>query len=323
MGARNGKAVVLLSGGQDSTTALFVACDKFAEVHALTVYYGQRHASELKAAMEIASLAGVPHTQLPLPLDQVGGSVLTERDRRPIGDERGFADDVAGLLPATYVPGRNAMMLVLATSFAAVRGANTVVIGASQLDYSGYPDCREGFFAAIGPALEVMLPSSCRPMTIERPFVHATKEAEVMTARSLGPRAWTALARSVTCYNGLRGGCEACPACALRAAGFAKAKLEDPAKDRRKRALADAACTVLRLRDELPQMLTVRDLTLDGGFTLERMPDAGDRPYGLIGPGGNMLGPLNVDGVVDALCSEVMDAPSPRGVAGAAPGGLP
>lgn len=314
MDRRACKAVVLLSGGQDSTTALFWALSTFTQVHALTVAYGQRHASELSAAREIAMLAGVSHRELSLPLDKVGGSALTDHPQGvpiEISPSGGFADDVAGTLPTSYVPGRNALLLVLASSVAAVERANAVVIGASQIDYSGYPDCREEFFTALAPALDAMLPSSCRPMEIVRPFIHATKEAEVMQARSLGPRAWTALARSVTCYNGLRPGCGVCPACVLRAAGFSRARVEDPAKDRRKRALADAACRLLRLRGELRRMLTVQDLALEGtGFTLELMADVQDAPeeglYGLLGPGGNLHGPLEIDQVVDQICNEVL-----------------
>jgi len=317
MGKRACKAVVLLSGGQDSTTALFWAREEFAEVHALSAAYGQRHATELKAAAEIAVLAGVQHTEVSLPLDKIGGSALTDRttelgapllEFRPDG---GFADTVAGTLPTSYVPGRNALLLVLAASVAAVQRANAVVIGASQVDYSGYPDCREEFFKALAPAIDAMLPSSCRPIEIVRPFVHASKEAEVMQARSLGPRTWAALARSVTCYNGLRPGCGGCPACTLRAAGSARARLEDPATNSRKRALADQACKLLWQRDDLRLQLSRRDLALTGtGFTLELMPDVNGAPeegyYGLIGPSGLMHGPLGIDQVVDQLCNEVM-----------------
>ena len=131
-------------------------------------------------------------------------------------------------LPTSFVPGRNALLLTLAASFAATLDARDVVTGVCQTDYSGYPDCREEFVTAMQAALNLAMPSSLRPMRLHTPLMHLTKAETVALARRL-PGAWDALALSVTCYNGQRPGCEVCPACALRGRGFDEAGEIDPA----------------------------------------------------------------------------------------------
>lgn len=222
-------AVVLLSGGQDSTTCLYWALERFTRVHALTIGYGQRHASEIEAALEIGKIA-TTHVVYELPsLAALTGSALLDASTA-ITAIGGLDDDAAPSgLPTSYVPARNMIMLSLATAHACSVGAHAVVTGVCQTDYSGYPDCRAEFISALGRAASLALPGACRPIDILTPLMHLTKAQTVQLARSLGSDAWAALGRSVTCYEGQRPGCGGCPACALRARGFAEAGEEDPA----------------------------------------------------------------------------------------------
>ena len=220
-------AVVLLSGGQDSTTCLFWAKARWPHLHALSVDYGQRHRAELDAARQIAALAGVvSHKIVGLPaLAELGGSALVEA-----GDISAASRHVdRGVeLPASFVPGRNALLLCLAAAYAAQVGAHDIVCGACETDFSGYPDCRMGFIDAIQPALALMLPESARPIRVHVPLMYMDKAAEVRLAQEL-PGCMEALALSLTCYEGRRPGCTVCPACKLRARGFAEAGITDPA----------------------------------------------------------------------------------------------
>lgn len=221
------KSVVLFSGGQDSTTCLYWAKSQGAVLGAVSVFYGQRHRAELDAAREIAQLAGVPHQLLTCEaLGQLADSALVDgsRDLQPAG---GLVDEVAGTLPTSYVPARNAILLALAAAYAVKVGADTIITGVCQTDYSGYPDCRALFIVAFEQALRLGLPSSAR-VEIVAPLMHLTKAATVLLAQSL-PGCIEALAKSVTCYEGRRPGCGVCPACGLRAKGFAEVGIADPA----------------------------------------------------------------------------------------------
>lgn len=224
------KAVVLLSGGQDSTTCLYLAKAQYGSVAAISLDYGQRHAIELDAAAEIAAMAGVPHEGLSIPaLQQIGGSALIGAEA-PIAGSGGLADaEMPQGLPTSFVPGRNMILLATAAAYAVKAGAKTIVTGTCQTDFSGYPDCRRVFIDAMQVAATLAMPSSCGPIHIDTPLMWLTKAETVALARSL-PGCWEALARSVTCYMGERPGCGACPACDLRAAGFAEAGLPDPAR---------------------------------------------------------------------------------------------
>lgn len=221
------KAVVLFSGGQDSTTCLYWARVAFDEVVAVSVFYGQRHRTEMKAAEEIAALAGVRWVVLEVPaLGALGGSALVTGER--IAASGGLLDAaMPGGLPTTFVPGRNALFLTLAAAVAVKEGARDVVTGTCQTDYSGYPDCRREFIDAQERALSLAMPSGCGPIRVSTPLMYLTKAETVRLARRL-PGCWKALALTVTCYEGLRPGCGACPACVLRARGFADAGEVDP-----------------------------------------------------------------------------------------------
>lgn len=223
------RAIVLLSGGQDSTTCLYWAKQAFDEVMAVSVLYGQRHSAEIAAAMEIARAAHVRHLVVEAPgLGAIGGSALVDRTKE-IAGAGGLPDKEApGGLPTSFVPGRNALFLTLAAAVAVREGARDVVTGTCQTDYSGYPDCRREFVDALEGALTLGMPSGCGPIRILTPLMHLTKAETVTLAKRL-PGCWEALALSVTCYEGKRPGCGTCPACALRAKGFAETGWDDPA----------------------------------------------------------------------------------------------
>lgn len=223
-------AVVLLSGGQDSTTCLYWAKRYYREVHAVSIFYGQRHAAELVAAEKIAAGAGATWRKFELGvLAELADSALVD-PARAVGVAGAYSDmGAAGALPASFVPGRNALLLAVAASYAVKLGAPHIVTGVCQTDYSGYPDCREEFVTAMEAALSLAMPSSTRPLRIHTPLMRLSKVQTVKLARTL-PGCWEALGQSLTCYEGRRPACGACPACVLRAKGFAEAGETDPAE---------------------------------------------------------------------------------------------
>ena len=219
--AANSQAVVVLSGGQDSTTCLYWAIDRFGEtnVQSLTFDYGQRHRIELDCAARIAADAGISNVRLPIDtFAALGGDALTDSkiavESQPV--------PTTGL-PNTFVPGRNLVFLTFATAFAYQRGIAHVVTGVAQTDYSGYPDCREETIEALQKALRLGMECDVQ---IHTPLMHLSKRETVLLARDLG--AIPAMAMTHTCYNGVRPPCGDCPACQLRAKGFAEAGIADP-----------------------------------------------------------------------------------------------
>ncbi len=227
------KAIVLLSGGQDSTTCLYWAIDKYGKdnVSAVCIHYGQRHAAELDAARDIAAFAGVPITCLETSLfTQLGDSALVDKDQ-VITSDSGFGDSEAPRgLPTSFVPGRNMLMMAMAASVAVHEGATRIVSGVCQTDYSGYPDCRQDFVDAMAKAATLAMPSDSGPLHIDTPLMYLTKAETVTLAQKLGDACWEALGKSLTCYHGQRPGCGTCPSCVLREAGFREAGVEDPAR---------------------------------------------------------------------------------------------
>ena len=212
-------ALVLLSGGQDSTTCLYWALDRFGAkaVESITFDYGQRHRIELDAAREVAAFAAVPHTVLPIDtFAALGGNALTD-------DELPVAAPPEGELPTTFVPGRNLVFLTFAAAYAWPRSIRHLVTGVAQTDYSGYPDCRRETVAALQRALRLGMESH---VEIHTPLMDLSKRETVELARDLG--ALEALAHTHTCYNGRRPPCGECPACKLRAKGFEEAGVPDP-----------------------------------------------------------------------------------------------
>lgn len=212
-------AVVVLSGGQDSTTCLYWALERFdrGRVQALTFDYGQRHRVELECARDVAEFAGVRQTVLPIDtFAALGGNALT-REEIAVGTmpEQG--------LPNTFVPGRNLVFLTFAAAFAYQRGIPNIVTGVAQTDYSGYPDCRASTLDALERALSLGMEFD---FTLHTPLMSLSKKETVELAINLG--AMPAMALTHTCYEGRRPPCGRCPACELRARGFAEAGVEDP-----------------------------------------------------------------------------------------------
>ncbi len=217
----NDRALVILSGGQDSTTCLYWALERFGagSLETLTFDYGQRHRVEIECAGNVARFAGVPNVVLPIDtFAALGGNALTDPDC-PVPEALAAGDD----LPATFVPGRNLIFLTFAAAFAWPRGIRHLVTGTAQTDYSGYPDCRRATMDALEKALSLGLDL---PMTIHTPLMNMTKKETVELAQRLG--ALEAMALTHTCYQGERPPCGTCAACLLRAKGFAEAGIADP-----------------------------------------------------------------------------------------------
>lgn len=215
------KALVVLSGGQDSTTCLYWAIDKFGrnQVSSVTFDYGQRHRIELDCAREIANFVGVPNVILPIDtFSALGGDALTDTDIAV-----GTGTDERTGLPNTFVPGRNLIFLTFAAAFAYQRDITHLVTGVAQTDYSGYPDCREETIVALQATLQNGMESMVQ---IHAPLMHLSKMETVKLATELG--ALPAMALTHTCYNGVRPPCGYCAACQLRAKGFEEAGIIDP-----------------------------------------------------------------------------------------------
>jgi 7-cyano-7-deazaguanine synthase len=215
------KAVVLLSGGLDSTTVLFHAMGKGYRCHCLIFDYGQRHRKELQKAKAIARGAGVPFDVVRITMPWKGSALLDRRIKVPQGRAV-----VADEIPATYVPARNIIFLSFAASCAEAAGARTVFIGANALDYSGYPDCRPEFFKAYQMVLKKGLKASLDGKTIRiaAPLLHKTK-AQIIR---LGRRLNVPYELTWSCYKGGRRPCGQCDSCLLRAKGFQEAGHADP-----------------------------------------------------------------------------------------------
>lgn len=219
-------AVVLLSGGLDSTTALAVARAAGHECYALTVKYGQLHAVELEAARRVAARAGVrEHRVIEVDLAALAASALT-RSNIAVPKDRTLGDiGAAGDIPATYVPARNTVLLALALAWAESLGATDLYVGVNVLDASGYPDCRAEFIAAFEALAQVATRSG--GFKVHAPLIELTK-AEII---KLGTRLGVDFAITHSCYDPIAAAaCGRCDACALRKKGFAEAGIPDPTR---------------------------------------------------------------------------------------------
>jgi 7-cyano-7-deazaguanine synthase len=215
------KALVILSGGQDSTTCLFWALERFGkgQVETVTFDYGQRHRREIDSARSIAAHAAVPNAVLPIDtFAAIGGDALTDGN---IAMPTAVTEP--GDLPLTFVPGRNLIFLTYAAAFAWRRNIRHLVGGMAQTDYSGYPDCRRETLDALERTLQLGLE---RDFTIHTPLMERSKKDTVLLACDLGILA--VLGMTHTCYKGVTPPCERCAACLLRAKGFAEAGIPDP-----------------------------------------------------------------------------------------------
>jgi 7-cyano-7-deazaguanine synthase len=220
-------AVVLLSGGLDSTTTAALARQQGFALHALSVDYGQRHRFELEAARRVANALGVQrHVVLAVDLAQLGGSALTDAIAVPKDREAG---EMAHGIPVTYVPARNTVLLSLALAYAETVGAADIFLGVNAIDYSGYPDCRPEFIAAFQSLADLATKAGVEGrlrFTIHAPLIRWTKAEIIRRGMELGVD--YGLTRS--CYDPDPSGlsCGHCDACLLRRKGFAEAGAEDP-----------------------------------------------------------------------------------------------
>ncbi len=204
------KAVVVFSGGQDSTTCLFWAKQTFKEVIAVTFNYGQRHNEEILVAKEIAADLNVPHHILDMQLlNQLAPSALTRSDIEIEVKE--------GELPSTFVEGRNLLFLSFASILGKQAGARHIVTGVCETDFSGYPDCRDSFVKSLNVTLNLSMDHN---FVIHTPLMWLDKKETWKLADELGAFDYVR-ERTLTCYNGIKGaGCGECPACKLRQNGL-------------------------------------------------------------------------------------------------------
>ncbi len=220
-------AVVLLSGGLDSTTVLALAKSQGFELHALTFRYGQRHEVEVAAAARVAKEHGVAsHVVVDVDLRAFGGSALTSDDTVPKGRD---LTEMASGIPVTYVPARNTIFLSFAVAYAEVLKARDVFIGVNAVDYSGYPDCRPEYIAAYQDMANLATREGVegRGLTIHTPLILLSKAQIIEAGLSLG----VDYSLTSTCYDPTEDGraCGMCDACLIRKAGFAANGLSDPA----------------------------------------------------------------------------------------------
>jgi len=219
------KAIVLLSGGMDSSVVLAMASRAGFEVHALTFDYGQRHRVEIEAAIKQArSQQAASHRVFSLNLSEFGGSALTTDQPVP----KGLRDPGADSIPPTYVPARNTVFLSIALSLAEAIGAHDIFLGVSSVDYSGYPDCRPAYIDAFERLanLATRAADGGAPFHIHAPLLTLTKEQTVQAGLALG----VDFSQTRTCYDpGVNGTpCGTCEACQLRLKAFSDAGLSDP-----------------------------------------------------------------------------------------------
>ena len=217
-------AVVLLSGGLDSSVALAVAIDEGYTVHVLTVDYGQRHQKELDSARAMAAHYGVDQKTVRVDLSAFGGSALTDGLIKVPSETP--LEEIGVTIPPTYVPARNTVFISMAASWAEALGAEAVFIGANAVDYSGYPDCRPEFIEAMERAVEAGTKRGVEgdPIRIVAPILRATKAEIVRRGLDLG----VPFRLTWSCYRGRKRACGHCDSCQLRLQGFADAGAVDP-----------------------------------------------------------------------------------------------
>ncbi len=225
------KAVVLLSGGLDSATALAIAQSSGFEAYALSFRYGQRHEHELTCATRIAERAGVgKHVVAEIDLRVFGGSALTS-DRIAVPKDRSAGQMAGAEIPVTYVPARNTVFLSFALAWAETLACSDIFIGVNALDYSGYPDCRPEYIAAFERMANLATKAGVeggQRLTIHAPLIEMTKAQIIRMGRELG----VDYAMTSTCYDPAPGGlaCGRCDACQLRLKGFAENGIDDPGR---------------------------------------------------------------------------------------------
>ena len=220
------KAVVLLSGGLDSTTVLAIARDRGFACYALSMDYGQRHRAELNAAKRVAGAYGVvEYKVIHLGLDLIGGSALTDTDIE-------VPETVGDGIPVTYVPARNTLFLSLALGWAEVLGAHDIFIGVNAVDYSGYPDCRPEFISAFESLADLATKAGVEGehFKIHTPLIDLSKAEIIRQGIEMG----VDYSLTVSCYQADEEGraCGVCDSCRFRAEGFVEVGIVDPTRYR-------------------------------------------------------------------------------------------
>ncbi len=215
--AKKYSAIVLLSGGLDSSTLLYYVKRNY-EVLALVFLYGQRHSRELKSALELAKRTGVDVKKVKIPFPEIGSALLDERLKLPTR--------LSKKIPITYVPGRNIVFLSLAVSYAEAYGIDKIFIGVNAIDYSGYPDCRPEFIRAFNRVIKVGTKQGVEGKQIKvlAPFINMSKADIIRVGLSLG----VPYELTWSCYAGGDRPCGKCDSCRLRAKGFREAGVNDP-----------------------------------------------------------------------------------------------
>lgn len=222
------KAVVLSSGGIDSTTAMAIAKSEGKDIYSLSFRYGQRHSVELKAAVKIAAMLGAKaHKIIDIDLRQFGNSALT--DEIPVPKHNTLDDIKKNEVPVTYVPARNTIFLSYAMAWAEVLKASSIFIGVTAVDYSGYPDCRPKFIKAFEKMANLATKTGITKETIlkiETPLIHLSKAGIIKTGIQLG----VDYSLTISCYDpdDKSRSCGFCDSCLHRKKGFAEAGITDP-----------------------------------------------------------------------------------------------
>ena len=218
------KAIILVSGGLDSSTVLAIALEQGFECYTLSFDYGQRHRSELEAAKRISQTMEVAeHKIVQLDLGSIGGSALTDIDID-------IPETQTSGIPVTYVPARNTVFLSIALGWAEVLGANKIFLGVNAVDYSGYPDCRPEFISSFELMANLATKAGVEghKISIEAPLIDMSKSDIIETGMSLG----VDYSQTVSCYQATLEGlaCGKCDSCRLRAEGFKYAEISDPTR---------------------------------------------------------------------------------------------
>jgi len=210
------RALVLFSGGQDSTAFLAWALNNFDEVIAFTFDYDQRHKIELIQALKICKMLDVEQEAMKI-------DIFSQLSENSLTHDLEITPGTNSKLPSTFVPGRNLVFLSLAAAKAYQLGIKDIVIGVCQTDYSGYPDCRENFIKSMEKTISLSMDTEFR---IHTPLMFLSKGETVLMMNDLGKLDW--LKETHTCYEGKRPACGKCPACLLRLKGFEEAGIQDP-----------------------------------------------------------------------------------------------
>jgi 7-cyano-7-deazaguanine synthase len=219
----NKRAIVLLSGGLDSATTLYLAKSKGYKVSCLIFDYGQRHKRELNSARALARKTGCDFKVIRLAFPSKGSSLLNRR--APLPPAR-LCNKNRKNIPSTYVPARNLIFLSMAVSFAESIKAGTIFIGANAIDYSGYPDCRPQFYREFRKVITVGTKAGCegKDIRVATPLIKKSKKEIIRLGTKLG----VPYELTWSCYRGARRPCGVCESCFLRAKGFEEARLKDP-----------------------------------------------------------------------------------------------